>query len=347
MKFEKINGEQNKNLFRPSGKKVIWVRFFRTGKGRLERSLKTEIVSEARIQRDIEIAKFLGTKARFQSKVFLVEDKFPEFIELKKIKAKGTYEGMLAIWRLHLKDSFGGMLLDEVTNSEWLKYVAEKRSTSPGRKFFNDRKYLSMFLNWCHREGLIDKLPQLEDVDPEVRAGKIYSESEIKALLGKASPDLKLQILMAVTMGMRSGEILSLEWSQIDWHKQTIYLPAEKTKIRKSRTFGISDLVFDDLKARHKVSVSGWVFTSPDDQTKPAHVIWGNKTAWRTCRKNAKVSGRFHDLRHTFLTHAFKQSVNPALICEYAGLSLIEAQKTYLHFTPDDTKVVASLVRFV
>ncbi len=345
MKFSTIKGPQNKNLVRPEGKSVIWVRFYRVGKGRLERSLKTDVVTEARIRRDEEIAKFLGIRAKHKSNVKFVDDLFPQFLEQKKQKSKATHDSLTNQWENHLKEYFSGMTLDEVSNTEWLRYVAKKRQNSPDRKFFNDQKCLSGFLNWCHRDGLIERLPKLENVDPEIDAGKVYSNEEIKLLIQNSSSDLCLQIMMAVTMGMRVGEILFLEWSQIDWEKLTIHLPAAKTKIRKARTFGISDAVIWLLKDRAEQCGSEWVFPSPVDPSKSVGK-GGNRKAWTTCRANAGVSGRFHDLRHTFLTHAFKISVNPALICNYAGLSLAEAEKTYLHFTPDDTRVVASLVRF-
>lgn len=350
MKFEKVKGAANHHLFRPFKSNgeishVFWVRMHKTGKGRLEESLKTDLLVEAREKRDVRIAEFLGEKPRRSSKVFLVEEKYPEFLELKKTKAPNTYYSMEVQWRLHLKPFFGGMILDEVTESAWLRYVAEKRKLSPERKFFNDRKYLSMFLNWLHRDGLIQKVHKLEDVDPDVSAGKVYSASEVEELIENAEPTLRLQIKMAVTMGMRHGEIWSLEWSQIDFKKGTIYLPAEKTKIRKARTFAVSRDCLTDLGARHLMSESRWVFPHPNDQSKP-HGRDGRKNAWDDVRQATGIDGRFHDLRHTFLTHAFKKSVNPALICEYAGLSLEEATRTYLHFSVDDTRVVADLVRF-
>lgn len=348
MKFEKIKGAQNHHLFRPiradgTVSDVFWVRFYREGRGRLEESLKTSILADARRFRDLRIAEFLGEKPRSAAKVFLVEEKFPEFLDLKKTKAPNTYRSMEVQWRLHLQPYFGGMILDEVTESEWLKYVAAKRLEAPDRKFFNDRKYLSMFLGWCHRAGLIAKLHRLEDVDPETAAGRNFTDDEIQALLECSSGDLRLQVLMAFTMGMRHGEIWSLEWSQINWGAGTIHLPAAKTKIRKARTFAMSDPARASLAARQAASESGWVFPHPEDESRP-HGRDGIKNAWEKLREETGIEGRFHDLRHSFLTRAFKKTVNPALICEYAGLSLEEATRTYLHFTPEDTRIVAGLV---
>lgn len=351
MRFKKIKGPQNHNLFQPYGRDgevrgVYWVRFFRTGKGRLEESLKTDFLGDARIRRDLRIAEFLGEKARFKSSVFLVGDKFPEFVDLKKVKAKSTYDSICNSWVNHLQEYFQSKLLTEVTESEWLRYVAWKRSQPDmaDRKFFNDRKYLAMFLNWLHRDGLISVIPKLPIVDTKSDPKKVYSDQEISEFLAVADVDLRDQIIMGITMGMRHGEIWSLEWDQINWKKGTIFLPAHKTKIRKARTFVASPQGSEVLKRRREASESSWVFPHPDDKKRPAG-RFGEKSAWDRLRDETGIDGTFHELRHTFLTRAFKTSTNPALICDYAGLSLEEAYRTYLHFTPEDTLPVAGLVR--
>lgn len=339
----RIPGKPNAHLYKLGD--VFWVRASRTGKKRLQQSLNTTQILKAREMRDQLIAQYHGIALANAPKGVLVEDKFPEFLELKRTKAKATYNSIENQWRVHLKEGFGHLLLSDISESVWLRYVAKKRIEHPERKFFNDRKYLSMFLHWLYRDGLIPKIPRLPDVDPEIAEGKVYTAEQIKKLLEKSTKDLNLQIRMAVTMGMRVGEIMSLEWTQIDFQKKLIYLPAEKTKIRKERTFGISQACFDDLADVAKKSEGLAVFPAPGNPDKTQGRD-GNKRAWTSCKRMAGIPKeyRFHWLRHTFLTNAFKRSVNPALICEYAGLSLEEAQKTYLHFTVEDTRVVASLV---
>ena len=83
MKFEKISGTQNRNLFRPTGSKKIWVRVFRSGKGRLEKSTGTEVLTVAREKRDKIVARFSGQYVPEDGQ-FLVEEKFEQFLELKK-----------------------------------------------------------------------------------------------------------------------------------------------------------------------------------------------------------------------------------------------------------------------
>lgn len=352
--MKRVQGAVNHHLFKRGDK--FWVRYEKAGKSPLAQSLWTENITDARIARDNIMAKYLNKNFSSQG-ALLVADKFETWMSI--VEASSRVSTMVSIrsqWNNHLKGYFGRMNLDEINEEAWSKYVTWKRSQSvvrygkeislEKRKFFNDRKYLKMFLNWCHREGSIDKIPRLAEVDKKTSIGKVYAPEEISALFLNADLNLHLQISMAVTMGMRSSEIMFLEWSQIDFRAETIHLPAIKTKINQDRTFGISPDCLGVLKNRFERSNSPWVFPSPNNPMKSRHKN-GNKSAWKTCKKLANVTGRFHDFRHTFLTEAFKTSTNPALICNYAGLSLEEAQKTYLHFTPTDTKHVSGIVRFL
>ncbi|MGZ3797895.1 MAG: tyrosine-type recombinase/integrase, partial [Pseudobdellovibrionaceae bacterium] len=297
-KLVKVKGGANAHLYKRG--EVYWIRASKSGKPRLQKSLDTKTLTTARLRRDDELAVYMGEKRLSNAHTLLVDDKFPEFLDLKKTKAPATYASIKNQWENHLKDYFSPMTLDEVTESSWLRYVARKRIESPDRKFFNDRKYLSMFLHWLHREGHIQKIPKLPNVDPKIKEGKVFTSEQIKNLLARAPIDLNLQIRMAVTMGMRIGEIMSLEWDQVDFKKKTIYLPAEKTKIRKERTFGISDACFADLESRFKNSPGSAVFASPHNPDK-CQGRQGNKGMWASCKRLAKVPKeyRFHWLRHT------------------------------------------------
>lgn len=353
MKFEKVNGNQNRYLFKPFDKKlnvvrdVYWIRYSKAGKGRLEESLKTNILSDARIARDKRIAEFLGQKPRFVGKGILVEDKFDDFLATKEAKAKNTYDAYEREWRNHLKEHFGGMLIQDVTETEWIKWVIKVRKTTPDRVFNNPRATLRGFLHWCVRNSFLAKAPILEDVDKPRDVGRVFSEADIKKLLSHADPTLYLQILMGCEMFMRRGEITNLQWFQVNFDKNTIHLPAEKTKIRKARTFAMSKNVRSRLLELAKAgkNAEGYVFASPEFSDR-AMVRSSTFYTWDKVRKAAGVEGRFHDLRHTGLTRAFKsKKANPALICDYAGLSMVEAQNTYLHFTHEDTAFIADLVR--
>lgn len=342
MKFVKLKGSQNKNLFRRG--EVYWVRASRSGFPRLEKSLKTDDLVRAREMRDQEMAAHFTKNKLEEKKHALACDKFEDWVHRPCDWRESTRAHIYFLWKKHLKEYFGNCHLDEITPQAWLRYVEIKRAENPNRTFANERKYLTAFMNWCLKLGYINKKPDFENVDLGAKEGRAYEEHEIEALLKHATKDLRLQILMGITMGMRKGEILSLEWKQINFDRQFIHLPKEKTKINKARTFAISDKVFEILKARKEKAVSDWVFPSRIDKTK-AVGREGNKSAWKSCKAKAGVKGTFHGLRHTFLTRAFKTAINPMLVCEYAGLSIEVAQKVYLHSNEDYTREVANLVK--
>lgn len=220
-------------------------------------------------------------------------------------------------------------------------FVMWFQNERPGQKIFNARKYFLQVLKRARKLGLLNSqvVIEMKNPDPKRQAGKVYSDEEIQALFEHASSDLKLQILMAYKMGMRRSEILKLRWDRLNIHRQTIALKPEDTKIRRGREFKVPGFIWDILMTRREGIKSPYVFPSPADYSKPT---LDNKSAWQGCKKKAKVSGRFHDLRHTFLTHMIaRERFNTTLVCEYAGLSNDELRETYLHATYQDTAFIA------
>lgn len=210
----------------------------------------------------------------------------------------------------------------------------------PGQKLFNPRKYFFQVLRRAKKLGLLDPSLEIEakNPDPKRKKGKVYNETEITGLFQYATGDLELQLLMAISMGMRKSEILRLRWDRLNPFFQNIALRAEDTKIREGREFRVPSPIWALLEARRATTQSDYIFPSPKGLDAP---VIDNKTAWQRCKREAKVKGRFHDLRHTYLTNEIiVKKKHPTDVCAYAGLSL-EELKTYLHPTHMDTAYLA------
>lgn len=342
MRLVPIEGKANDNLYRHELTGIIYFWMSKAGRGRIQRSTKTKVLSEARKIADDLRAKFLTGKTT-ACPGQLMENLYSEWIATKEIKAPATVTRYEFAWA-HLKLALKYTRPEQVTPYWWEStYIPMRRRESPGCKLFAERKTLKGMLLFAHRQGYIEKIPYLINPDPETKAGKVFTDDEIRALLANAGKTLQLQILMAFTMGMRKGEIINLKADRINITKLTIALRAEDTKTRTAREFAVSEAIWPHLAVllNHE---SGYVFPSPYGQHKPISSSQHNNE-WRQCRTSASVTGRFYDLRHTFLTRAFKTpGSNAALICWYAGTSLEVAQKTYLHFDVDDTRAIAGLV---
>jgi integrase len=124
---------------------------------------------------------------------------------------------------------------------------------------------------------------------------------------------------------MRSKEIKTLRWSQVD-------LIGETLTVRKSKTEGGSGRVIPLTQAAVAV-LARWASRTPEaspdhfvfpacenhkvDPTKP---ITSFRTAWRNATKVTGLSGlRFHDLRHTAITKLAESQASEQTVIANAG----------------------------
>jgi integrase len=93
---------------------------------------------------------------------------------------------------------------------------------------------------------------------------------EGERLLAACGPHLRAVVEAALETGMRKGEILGLQWSQIQQEpRPQIYLPAVKTKTRRDRWIPISSRLQKILDMRR---------TSPDGEDHPGDAyVFGNE----------------------------------------------------------------------
>jgi integrase len=184
-------------------------------------------------------------------------------------------------------------------------------------------------------------------------------------------PDHAL-FLLALTTGMRPGEILGLHWRDIDFEAKrvTIHTALRRTKIRKGeegertvlgptkndesrRTIDLATITLDALTA-HKTQQraqrqlagtkwqnSGLVFTTglgtPLDISNVLH-------RFQACCESLKLPKvRFYDLRHTHASLLIAQGLHPKLISERLGHSSIKlTMDTYGHLFPGADREAAS-----
>jgi len=193
---------------------------------------------------------------------------------------------------------------------------------------------------------------------------KVWNENEINHFLkiAKADPNY-IVFLLALTTGMRQGEVLGLRWKDIDLEKglinikQTLshdgknFISGAKTK-SSLRTINLSKLTINMLKQR-KVTISkerlssGLVYqdfdliacTQHGTPLNPANV----RRSFNKLIKLADVPKiRFHDLRHTHATLLLSKGINVKVISERLGHSNIKVTlDTYSHVLPTMQEEVA------
>jgi integrase len=150
-------------------------------------------------------------------------------------------------------------------------------------------------------------------------------------------------ITVSVRTGLRIGELMALEWSDVDLDARTLqagkvydysHNKLKTTKTENFRTVRLSPQAVEALKKLYEVTgPTGIVFTED-----------GNYLAYHRADKWLKVvTPRYitlHDLRHTYATLRLGKGYNIVDVSKQLGHSKIETTlRFYTHWIPSDDYV--------
>ena len=158
---------------------------------------------------------------------------------------------------------------------------------------------------------------------------RTYMAWEFQMIYNAASSHFKPILLCAYLTGMRRSEIAGLRWKFIDFEGGSIYIA--ETKNDEPRTIPIDDLLLKTLLDLKKNAVSDFVFTTQEGKPYTSKTSW--KRAWSTAiRKSGIAKGRFHDIRHTFVSDLIvNEKEDYATVMELSGHKDVRMLKLYSH----------------
>lgn len=145
--------------------------------------------------------------------------------------------------------------------------VVRKRSIRPRARTINlDLRTLRMAMVYAHRLGFITEVPGIKNLaeSGDRRARKFHSREEMAKVLAAAGRH-RLLLTMAYHTGMRSGEILSRIWDDLDLTRGQIVVcdrpPAFRCKTRSERVIPMTRVLRAEFAAVPKDERYGRVFT--------------------------------------------------------------------------------------
>jgi integrase len=257
-----------------------------------------------------------------------------------------TWQRYEQITRLHLKPTIGRTRLDKL-NALQVQYLYRSKldsGLSPRTvQIIHTTLYKS--LKQAMRWSLVSRNVCEVVVPPRVPKSEIkpLDAQQTKKLLDTTrdtQPDFHALYVLAVTTGMRSGEILGLQWQDVDLDadtlqvRRTVFNGAVSTPktSRSNRGIGLPKLALEALR-RHPRN-AGWVFSSKSGTSLSVHNL--HNRSWKPLLRDARLPRiRFHDLRHTCATLLLSKGVHPKLVQELLGHSSIEITlDTYSHVLP-------------
>ncbi len=168
-----------------------------------------------------------------------------------------------------------------------------------------------------------------------------------KAMEADADVDTRDVLLMLLHTGQRRGNVLEMQWAEIDLGHGIWTLSAAKTKQNKVQTTPLTAQARQILARRHESASTEWVFPATrvkrmdvDDKTEAKIGAMSEarlRDAWARICGAAGITGlRIHDLRHTTGSWLARLGANEAIRQKALGhqTSAMAARYSHLELDP-------------
>ena len=336
-------------LIKRSDRKSSWYVCFRAPDGRIVRraagrSRKSAERIRSKIETEVREGRFFDREMQSDwnleklSKIYL-----ERLARLRPRSARWRREMFHQILKV-----LGNEILIEQIDTETLdRYVIRRRGEGKAPSTVNRevsvlRHAVHLAARWkgethLSRYRLADWTPLRET--PAARQAVFLSREEVARVLtaareraargGLNERHAEAVIQFALATGARLGEILSLNWDDID-ENGVVRIRTEKNG--PDRSVQLSEETLKLLEPlRDRGNGFGLVFRSSRTGLRRRHI----RGVWRAVRKDAKIEHvRFHDLRHTAASEMLRRGMMIRDVQYTLGHSTIRMTERYAHFAP-------------
>ena len=309
---------------------------FRFGGKQIDESTKTTsktIAREAERQhrRALE-AGYNNFKEVRENRIRILQEVIDDYLVGYRLRYRSASFAEYALG--HVARLLGTMTVGDITESSVLRYQEERLREKAAPKSINEEVRFLLKMLGDPGELIRAQLKKTKQLKLTVhkQIGKAFDREESEKLTGRAcksrSPHMYPAFMLARNGGLRDTEIKTLTWNQIAFEARTGEVGRAKTAAGEGRVVPLNEEVYQAL-LKHKVwyikkfgeirdewYVFPWGRPRPSD---PTRHITSFKTAWKTVKKTAKVTGRWHDNRHTLITELAEAGTGDETIMQIAG----------------------------
>lgn len=263
-------------------------------------------------------------------------------------------EHMLAQLRAFVVDGqrFGDKALAAVTEDDLEAFHTHLRTI--GRAASTRNQYVQVLkasFRWATKKGYLEKNPIGEDCTlqrtkiaqrdrrlvPDVldeKTGKVKTAGEERRLLDATTknPGMQRLIIAALETGCRRGELLALQWLDVDLQRKEIRIRAENAKDGETRLLPVSTRLAGVLEmarldpAGEEYDATDYVFGECGKRVKSTKRAWEN-----ACERAGITDLHFHDLRHEAGSRLLEAGWPIHHVKEMLGHANVSQTSTYLN----------------
>jgi len=243
----------------------------------------------------------------------------------------------------HGLEQFGDRDLGSIEPREFEAYRDRRMGIRSPATVAGELKEWRTFFGWCMRQGW------MADNPAKVRSPRVprnmprYIEAEdVPRYLEQAknvSPELHAALMTALYAGLRRGELVWLEWEDVDFEAGLLYVrnkPGHPLKGYEERSIPLHEELAKVLK--ELPHCSRWCFPSPTGGR------W-DVDNFSKLQQRAKAPG-FHSWRHTFATYLAMGGTDVRTVQQLMGHSSLSTTERYMHVSPSHRDRAVSLLQF-
>lgn len=255
--------------------------------------------------------------------------------------------------RVHIVPLLGRVPVDALTARHARRLAAAVEATGGGaglvRNVLQTLSNLSRCaVSWGYRDALLET-PRVSYQPEEVEA---LTDEEAAALLDVVSSTAwRLPVLLALDAGLRVGEVLGLQWRDVEDGELHIRRQRSRggeptlPKSGKPRVVPATPRLLAALEEGKRAPVLGLYVVTTQRGT-PQHYDTPRKALARLSERAGRRIG-WHVLRHTYATRLVRAGVHLRVVQLLLGHQSITTTERYAHVAPDHlTEAVSRLGRY-
>jgi integrase len=310
-----------------------------------------------RIRKKVNGSKEMAKKAEARLRVKIDEREFLGVFDAKKIRFREFSEEYLRYLEVNaaketnrrytyavntMVELSGELYLQDITTKMIEDFKTRRATQGKPNSVNKDLTVIKSMFSRAVRWGYVKESPaQGVDIIRRIDGSARYlSQEEAKNLMqtckASASPRLYEIVVMALHTGMRLGEILHVQWRDIDFSRGVVAVVSREehpTKNRKSRQIPLSQFLSESLRQIPRRLNSPYVF--PNDDGTPRRVDTVSRAFTNVVKQAGLDHITFHGLRHTFASWAAMAGVEIPTIGKLVGHGNIVTTMRYAHLSPE------------
>ena len=274
-----------------------------------------------------------------------------------------TYDQYRQIATGHIIPILGRIKLKDVRPDHIQSlYNTKLKSGTSNRTVRMIHAVLHVALNQALQMGIISRNPSDAVIKPKLikKEMKTLTDTQVQTLLlAVRGTRYEALYLLAVTTGLREGELLGLKWSDLDWITRHLSIQRQLQRLSEQglvfcepksasgrRVIALGSATIEKLREHYKhqqlerlAAGERWIEndlifpTIIGTPNEGSNLIRNFKSLLRAL--NLPII-RFHDLRHTAATLMLQQGIHPKVVQERLGHSQISLTlDTYSHVLPN------------